>query len=123
MPEYNTKKEQEARIKMQLQDAEGQRKRLYDKQGRNAHFRSKRERDDWLRKEIDAVNVALATRKAVAMETAEEIAALQSGIQKLESDIAELQSSIDNQGENNMNIAVEVQKARDTRDQLSDQRK
>lgn len=123
MPEYNAKKEQEARIKMQLQDAEGQRKRLYDKQGRNAHFRSKRERDDWLRKEIDAVNVALATRKAVAMETAEEIDALQSEIQKLESDIAELQSSIDNQGENNMNIAVEVQKARDTRDQLSDQRK
>lgn len=123
MPEYNAKREQEANIKAQLLDAEGQRKRLYDKQGRTAHFKSKRERDDWLRKEIDAVNMTLATRKAIAMDTNEEIAELQSEIKRLESEVAELRSNIDNQGENSMNIATEIQKARDVRDQLSDQRK
>ncbi|KAL0258221.1 Structural maintenance of chromosomes protein 3 [Diplodia seriata] len=123
MPEYNQLKEQETTIRTQLADSEGTRQRLLAKQGRQSQFRSKRERDDWLRKEIDEVNISLATRKAIAMQTTEDIAELETEIGRLDTEIAKLRSSIENRGDNMQNISEEVQKAKEERDQLSDQRK
>ncbi|KAB2580109.1 Chromosome segregation protein sudA [Lasiodiplodia theobromae] len=123
MPGYNKLKEQEATIRSQLAESEGIRQRLLAKQGRQSQFRSKRERDDWLKKEIDEVNVSLATRKAIAMQTSEDITELEKDIGRLETEIAELRSSIENRGDSMQNISEEVQKAKEERDQLSDQRK
>ncbi|KAK8185020.1 chromosome segregation protein sudA (DA-box protein sudA) [Phyllosticta capitalensis] len=123
MPQYNQMKQQEATLRNQLAESEGIRQRLLAKQGRSSQFRSKRERDDWLRKEIEEVNVSLATRKAIAMQTTEEIQELESEIQGLETKIADLRSRIENRGDNMQNISEESQKAKDERDQLSDQRK
>ncbi|KAF2138988.1 uncharacterized protein K452DRAFT_310950 [Aplosporella prunicola CBS 121167] len=123
MPEYNRMKEQESTIRTQLAEAEGTRQRLYAKQGRQAQFRTKRERDDWLRKEIDEVNVALATRKAVAMQTMEDISELETEIGRLETDIAELRTRIENRGDSMQSISEEVQKAKEDRERLMDQRK
>lgn len=123
MPEYNQLKEQEATIRTQLADSEGIRQRLLAKQGRTSQFKSKRERDDWLRKEVDEVNVSLATRKAIAMQTTEDISELETVIGRLETEVAELRSTIENRGESMQNISEDVQKAKEERDQLSDQRK
>ncbi|KAK3060403.1 hypothetical protein LTS18_008610, partial [Coniosporium uncinatum] len=123
LPEYNSKREEEANIRNQLQQAEGTRSRLYAKQGRTSQFQNKRQRDDWLRKEIDDVNVALATRKAVAMQTAEEIEELQTDITRIEQEIAELRSRIENRGDDMQNISTEVERAKEDRDRLMDQRK
>lgn len=123
MPEYNNRKEQEAAIKAQLDEAEGTRQRLYAKQGRTAQFRNKRDRDAWLQGEIDAVNVALATRKAVAMQTTEEITDLETEIGRLEEEITGLRARIDNRGDNMQTISENIQRAKEERDTLMDQRK
>ncbi|EON65649.1 chromosome segregation protein sudA [Coniosporium apollinis CBS 100218] len=123
MPEYNNRKEQEAAIKAQLIEAEGTRQRLYAKQGRTAQFRNKRDRDAWLQGEIDAVNVALATRKAVAMQTTEEITDLETEIGRLEEEITGLRARIDNRGDNMQTISENIQRAKEERDRLMDQRK
>ncbi|KAJ9666259.1 Structural maintenance of chromosomes protein 3 [Coniosporium apollinis] len=123
MPEYNNRKEQEAAIKAQLDEAEGTRQRLYAKQGRTAQFRNKRDRDAWLQGEIDAVNVALATRKAVAMQTTEEITDLETEIGRLEEEITGLRARIDNRGDNMQTISENIQRAKEERDRLMDQRK
>jgi len=123
LPEFNSKREEEATIRNQLHEAEGTRSRLYAKQGRTSQFQNKRQRDDWLRREIDDVNVALATRKAVAMQTAEEIEELQTDITRIEQEIAELRSRMENRGDDMQNISSEVERAKEERDRLMDQRK
>jgi structural maintenance of chromosome 3 (chondroitin sulfate proteoglycan 6) len=123
MPEYNEKKEQEADIGAQLEEARATQNRLRAKQTRSSTFKSKRERDDYLKKQIDDINVTLATRKALALQTSEEVSELEVQIGKLETEISELRSRQDNRGENMQTIATEVDKAKEVRDRLMDERK
>lgn len=123
VPQYNVQREQEADVRRQLNEADSTRQRLYAKQGRQTQFRTKRERDAWLRKEIDEVNVALATRKAVTMQTTEEITELETEMGQLDSEISELRDRIDNRGDQTQSTSADIQKAKDDRDRLMDQRK
>jgi len=122
-PDYNRARDQENTLKAQLLDAEGSRQRLYAKQGRSAKFKNKKERDAWLREEIEEGNVALATRKAVTMETTEEIGKLESDIQRIEKTIADIRKRLDSRGDHMQALSLEVQKAKEGRDLVQDQRK
>lgn len=123
LPQYNQKKDDEATIKVQLADADGMRLRLYAKQGRTAQYKNKRERDEFLQKEVDDINMALATRKAVAMQTADDIAELEAEIGRLETEITDLRAKLDGRGDDMQTIAQEVEQAKEQRDTLTDQRK
>ncbi|KAI9754849.1 MAG: hypothetical protein M4579_004506 [Chaenotheca gracillima] len=123
LPDFNAKKEREMSVKTRLDDAEASRQRLYAKQGRNARFKSKRERDDWLRKEIEEANVALATRKATRMQTTEEVAHLETQISNIENEIAELQEKFQGRGDSMQEMAARVQSAKDEWNRLNDERK
>ncbi|KAH9826549.1 Structural maintenance of [Teratosphaeria destructans] len=123
LPEYNAKREQERALKQQMQNAEATVSRLYAKQGRQNQFRSKKERDTWLRQQIDDVNVALAARKAISMQTTEDVAELEQQIAELESSIAELRSRLENRGDEQQGISTDVVRAKEERDRLQDQRK
>ncbi|PSN72562.1 RecF/RecN/SMC protein [Corynespora cassiicola Philippines] len=121
LPQYNSKKEEEIAVRSQLAEAEGHRKRLEDKQGRTAIYSNKRQRDDALRQEIDQVNMDLSTRKAVLMDTREEIVGIESDIVRLEGEIEQLKKSIEEEADNTLNLAAEVQKAKDDRRELTDE--
>ncbi|KAK3717623.1 Structural maintenance of chromosomes protein 3 [Vermiconidia calcicola] len=122
-PQYAAKREEEKTLRQQMQDAEATSQRLYAKQGRQSQFKSKRDRDAWLQKEINDVNMVLAKRKAVVIQTAEDIAELEATIEKAETDIVDARSRIDNRGDEQQNISAEVQRAKDEHHQLLDQRK
>lgn len=123
MPEYDAKVEQEAAMRSELDSAEGTRQRLYAKQNRNARFRNKKERDDWLRQTIDSIYPDLAKVKAARVQTAEDIAALEKDISKMESDITELRERLDSRGSSNEAMEKQVQEAKSLRDKLMDERK
>ncbi|TKA25346.1 hypothetical protein B0A50_06250 [Salinomyces thailandicus] len=123
LPEYKTRREEERALKQQVHDAEATRQRLYAKQGRQSQFRAKKERDNWLRSEMNDVNVALATRKAVTMQATEDIAELESQISQLETDIAEMRNRIENRGDEQQNVSADVTRAKEERDRFQDQRK
>lgn len=123
LPEYNMKREQEKGLRQQVQDAVATRQRLLAKQGRHNQFRTKKERDDWLKKEIADVHNSLARRKAVAMQIAEDITELEEQIAQLETDIAELRHRMENRGDEQQNISGEIQQAREEKERLLDQRK
>jgi structural maintenance of chromosome 3 (chondroitin sulfate proteoglycan 6) len=123
LPEYNSKKEQELAIKTQLEDAEALRQRLYAKQGRNAQFRSKKERDDWLKKEVAEVNVALDKRKAIRMDLSQEVIQLQKEIQATEAEVSELREKFDSRGDSMQLLSEKVQAAKEEQDRLIDRRK
>jgi structural maintenance of chromosome 3 (chondroitin sulfate proteoglycan 6) len=121
LPEYTAKQEEEEAVRSQLLEAEGQRKRLEEKQGRTAFYGTKRQRDDALRAQIEEANGDLSRRKAVLMSTNEEITELQSDIKRLEGEIAELRSTIESEGDTGVSLAAKVEKAKDTQKALYDE--
>ena len=123
LPEFTEKREQETSVKAQLDGADALRQRLYAKQGRNARFKSKKERDDWLRKEVEDANAALATRRAIRMQTTEEVNELGENIARLEAELVGLRAQFDGRGDRMQDMAEEVQRAKDVRDHLIDDRK
>lgn len=122
-PDFTKRQEQENSIKAELDNAEAIRQRLYAKQGRNSRFRNKRERDDWLRKEIDESYPQLAKIKAVRMQTNEEIASLEAKISLLENSIVSLRASFDQRGKTNDTMMEQINAAKAERDKLMDERK
>lgn len=123
MPQYNAMREQERTLKQQTQDAEALRTRLYAKLGRQSQFRSKKERDAFLRTEIKEVNLVLATRKEFAMQTTEDISELEQQIGELETSISEMRNRMENRGDQQQNISTEVTRAKEERDRLQDRRR
>lgn len=122
-PQYELRLQEERQIKSELDSAEGTRQRLYTKQGRNARFRNKKERDDWLRAEIKNSNSQLAGVKAAQKQTTEDITELEGEITSTEAEIAELRAQLDERGTNNEVMQKGVQEARAARDVLIDERK
>lgn len=122
-PEYDAKMQQEATTKSELDSAEGTRQRLYAKQGRNARFRNKKERDDWLREAINSSYPDLAKVKAIRVQTTEDIAELDQEIANTEAEIAALREELDGRGSNNEAMQSHVQEAKALRDRLMDERK
>lgn len=122
-PQYEAKMQEEGVTKSELDSAEGTRQRLYAKQGRNARFRNKRERDDWLRNEVSNSYSQLAKVKAVRMQTTEDVAELEKEIASEVSGIDSLREQLDSRGTSNDTMQKEVQEAKVIRDRLMDERK
>lgn len=120
LPQYEAKKAQETDIRSQLADAEGQRKRLEDKQGRTATYTTKRQRDDALRQRIDEITVDLATRKSIQMQTDEDIKGLRADIGSLEKEIAVINADLEKEEDDTLTLGEQVQKAKDARDAIRD---
>lgn len=123
MPKYTQAKTQEDAARKQAEDAEARRQRLYAKQGRNAKFKTKNERDSWLQREIGEVMEQSAVRKASSMAMNEDVSALQEDIEQAEADVSRVRGEIDGHGSNSDTIAASVQKAKEARNGLMDQRK
>jgi structural maintenance of chromosome 3 (chondroitin sulfate proteoglycan 6) len=123
MPRFNALREQEQNAQQQVRDTEATRARLYTKQGRNSRYRSKKERDADLRRQISDINVQLATRKAITMQVAEDTAELEETISQLEEDIASMRNRLSNRGDEQQKIAEQVEGAKTEKEGLNDQRK
>lgn len=123
MPEYAKSKEQETKVRFDLDAAEANSQRIYAKQGRSERFKSKAERDTWLRKEIEEVNNTLATQKANMMDATEDVQAVETEIRTLEVEIAELREKLDGWGDSRQALSDEVQSANDVLQRVQDERK
>ena len=122
-PRYVAHLQEEGTLKSQLDTAEGTRQRLYAKQGRNARFQNKRERDAWLRDEINNIYPQVAKVKAIRVQTSEDVAELEQEVARTEEEIQGLREQLDGRGASNDAIEKEVQEARGVRDRLMDERK
>ena len=56
LPSYHQQKSQEERLTSRLKACEQKRSELYAKQGRVQQFRTKEERDTWIKREIYSMN-------------------------------------------------------------------
>lgn len=122
-PKYLEQLQQEETIKTELNSAEDTRSGLYAKQGRNSRFRNKKERDEWLREAINSSYTDLSKVKAVRVQTAEDIAELETEIANTEAEITELREQLNSRGDNSEAIQKDIQEGRAQRDRLMDERK
>ncbi|VTT77185.1 unnamed protein product [Fusarium fujikuroi] len=122
-PAYNQKKQEEDEIRRQLDHAEATRNRLFAKQGRGTQFRNKSERDAWLRKEIQELELNISTQKANKIDADEEVERVQQSIAQAEQDVADLRSRLANFPDERIALEEEAAKARDIIDKLNDERK
>ena len=122
-PDYDKWKAEESKVKQQLDTAEAGRTRLLTKQTRSSQFKNKAERDAFLRKEIEELNLTLSTQKANRLDAQEEVKAVQNAMKKLESEIASLRKNLEGYGGNRESLAEEVIKAQETADKLQEERK
>jgi len=90
MPELEKRKRKEAEVRQALDTAEASRQRLFTKQTRGTQFRSKADRDNWLNKEMDDLNMTLSTQKATRLDADEQVNNIQASIQELEDEIESL---------------------------------
>lgn len=122
-PDFEKAKRKEAEIKQALDSAEAGRQRLFTKQTRGSQFKSKAERDAWLRKEIDELNVTLSQQRANRLDADEEVKTIQATIQQLENEIANLRQRNEGFGGDRLALAEEVTNAKDVLDKLNEERK
>lgn len=122
-PDFDKTVQKEAEVKQALDSADAGRQRLFTKQTRGSQFKSKAERDAWLRKEIDDLNVTLSQQRANRLDADEEVRAVQSDIQQLENEIATLRQKNEGFGGDRLALAEEVTNAKDVLDKLNEERK
>ncbi|KAK8022219.1 RecF/RecN/SMC N terminal domain-containing protein [Apiospora rasikravindrae] len=122
-PEYEKRKRKEAEIKQQLDQAEASRQRLFTKQSRSSQFKTKAERDAWLKKEIDELNITLSQQKANLLDADEEVKDIEKSIKQLETEVAELRARNEGFGAKRTALADEVTNAKDIYDKLDEERK
>lgn len=84
VPRYEKAKKLEEDTRAKLDSQEALQKRLYAKQGRNSRFKSKAERDTFLKKEVADINQTVARQKALRVDADEEIEELKSEQQRLD---------------------------------------
>jgi structural maintenance of chromosome 3 (chondroitin sulfate proteoglycan 6) len=122
-PEYEKWKEQEAQIRLQRDDAVAGKNRLLTKQTRSSQFKTKAERDAFLKQEINDATTSLAVQKANAMDAREQVHAVEASIAQLEKSIQDIRQNIEGYGGNRVSLAEKLTKAQEAREQLHEERK
>ena len=119
-PKFDAESKKEQAVKTQLDDTEAAQKRLYDKQGRGERFKTKKERDDWLQRQIDETFESLSRFKATRMQTTEGIQEDKKAIRALEAEVEALHQSVDSGADGHENA---IQTANEDKENLMDERK
>ena len=121
-PTFLERQKEETSLKGELDSSEASRQRLYAKQGRNSRFRSKRERDEFLRNEIDETYPQLKKIKAVRMQTVEEIGDIEKQIDAQESHVESLREQLDQRQGNDDDLQGQLQAKKAEKDKIMDER-
>ncbi|RWA08149.1 hypothetical protein EKO27_g6960 [Xylaria grammica] len=121
MPELERRKRKEAEVRQTLDAAEAGRQRLFTKQTRGTQFRSKSERDSWLKKEVDDLNMTLGTQKATRLDAEEQVNNIQTSIEELEEEIDTLRQKNGAFGSDRAALAEKYNKAKDVVHKLQEE--
>lgn len=123
IPEIEKRKKKEDEIKRALDAAENSRTRLLNKQSRGAQFKTRAERDNFLQKEVNELNLTIAKQKSVFVDAEEEVSRVKESIKQLEASIVDLRSQLENWGGGRQSMIDQVAQAQETLDNLNEERK
>ncbi|KAF9973960.1 Structural maintenance of chromosomes protein 3 [Actinomortierella ambigua] len=123
LPEYQRQEQEERAQRAQLEAVEVQLQALYAKQGRSGQFRTKAERDEWLRREIQEIQGSHATLTARSTLMEQELTALNGKLAELDKAIQTIREKEEARKASLVELEQELSALRSQRDSLTDARK
>jgi structural maintenance of chromosome 3 (chondroitin sulfate proteoglycan 6) len=108
VPQWNAQRASEAAGKRQLDEANAKMGALFSKQGRATKFRTRAERDAYLRSEIESVRSYHAAQTTALGKAHEDLAAAQQRLQELTDRIAEVRERMENSKAHSRNLEVDI---------------
>ncbi|KAJ1655564.1 Structural maintenance of chromosomes protein 3 [Dispira simplex] len=122
-PTYQSTLENEQRLRAQYDGVTTERQSVLARQGRSSQFRNRRQRDQWLQKEMESVQRTVDTQAQHVQELTDEIGALRRQMEKAERAIETDQAQMAGLAKENQNLVNRTRTLREERDRLTDQRK
>ncbi|KAK4192119.1 putative chromosome segregation protein [Podospora australis] len=123
LPEYEKARTEEAELKVERDSVVAARKRLIVKQTRSSQFKTKADRDAFLKREIADATESIGNQKANVMDAKEQVQSTEASIAQLERSIQEIRAKIEGYGGNRTVLAEKLVKAQEAREQLQEERK
>ncbi|KAK9470572.1 RecF/RecN/SMC [Dipodascopsis tothii] len=123
LPSFEEKKELEQQTKSALTEAEEHQQRLYSKQGRNAQFKSRSDRDRWLRNEVNDITAAIRQREYSQQDIQRELDDISSQADTNKAMIADMRSKLETTQSTVDGFSKQQQDLKNSRDDLFDARK
>ncbi|KAK9361460.1 RecF/RecN/SMC [Lipomyces starkeyi] len=122
-PRFEHSLHAENEVRKALIDAEGQQQRLYAKQGRNAQFSSKADRDKWLKKEISDIQGTILQREDIRKDLESQLQQMASPLERVRSSINEIRATLDSSHSSLEQLQTQQTEQKQRRDALQDKRK
>ncbi|KAK9485015.1 RecF/RecN/SMC [Lipomyces starkeyi] len=122
-PRFEHSLHAENEVRKALIDAEGQQQRLYAKQGRNAQFSSKADRDKWLKKEISDIQGTILQREDIRKDLESQLQQIASPLERVRSSINDIRATLDSSHSSLEQLQTQQTEQKQRRDALQDKRK
>ncbi|RUS33289.1 hypothetical protein BC938DRAFT_472207 [Jimgerdemannia flammicorona] len=123
VPQYETELAQESELNEQLADSEQQRQSLYAKQGRNAQFRTRQQRDDWLNKEIGEIKKTVDAQSKQVKELEKEKTTLSARLGQIAEELQATREQLGNRKSSLDEMEGESNQLKEKKEELMDKRK
>ena len=123
LPRLSTIKDKEVKLKQRLDDALGEESRLRSKQGRQAQFQSKTDRDKAINQEIGQVQQLMKRKEQLFKDMSAKAGEIESQIKNVESDIDELRGRLDGRKATIDELTAENRAAEEEKSKLDDMRR
>lgn len=123
LPEWEAQRAQEATEKRRLDEASAKLASLFAKQGRATKFRSKAERDTFLKHEIASMKAYQMTQNVALATTRTELGIVQRGVGEIDAQITAVQGKIEDGRKRMRDLAGESAALMDRRLEFAERRK
>lgn len=123
LPEYEQVKQQENSARGELEQVDAQAEHLYSKQGRNARFKNRSERNKYLDAEIKDLKVRIQERTEHRSNMQSEITEVQNTIARNNREVEEIRAQINGRGAVLDDLEHTASENRELRSTLDDRRK
>ncbi|TPX67208.1 hypothetical protein SpCBS45565_g03913 [Spizellomyces sp. 'palustris'] len=122
-PSFNEALTMENSLKERYEAAELERDTLYSKQGRNAQFRTKAERDTYLRKEIKNVQDTITSQSQQVTQLEQEVVVSRRRLAEIDTGIEDTRQQLEDRKQKLTDIDQQILDLRRQRNQLDERRK
>ncbi|KAK9456302.1 RecF/RecN/SMC [Dipodascopsis uninucleata] len=123
IPKFEYSQSAENEVKKSLVEAEAMQQRLYSKQGRNAQFSSKAERDRWLKKEIADIRATIRQREEIKADLEAQINDMSTQLDDARAATVEMRDTLEHAEETLSDLQRQQYEKKQSRDKVADERK
>ena len=123
VPRWNDARGRETAEKRKMEEVRTQLNALFAKQGRVKRFRTKAERDDYLRQEIASLDAFLNTRSAVLESTRKDLASTKASLEDIVQRVDGIQGNLEDGKQRVRTLGEQLAELKNQQSDLSERRK